>query len=227
MNFYTSDSITYWLNFIAEKIKTDVESKKGNCKIQLAFTGNLIFIKGYTSLPDYNPSDIVDDVIEKNSKISDVLGKGAKNTLIYMSELTSLDTNSICHTYFNNPEGRPLINPNHNIESVLYVSEVPFGYSLDFKIPIYYGEYVAKDLLRFSKSSWVHMDFTPPEELKLNLNTIYQTKDVESCVLDIYDFDMISFKEIMKDYDFNMELNEPYSPKPWLQMSKLKEYIIF
>ena len=73
----------------------------------------------------------------------------------------------------------------------------------------------------------VHIDFAGDEDLSLHLKSIYPKKSVESCVLDIYDFDFESFKSNFDGYDFKQEILEPYGEKPWLKDSKLSEYIIF
>lgn len=225
MRLHESGTTSYWLNYFAESIKDDIESKGGSCKIQLCFTGNILFVRGYCSLSNYTPEEVLDTLVHNNPVVKDIFGIGIKSSIIYISQFPSNNKNVICHTYHKNK--RPLISPHHNTESLINVSESPFGWSIDYKIPLYYGEYVAKDLLKFTKSDMVHIDFAGDEDLSLHLKSIYPKKSVESCVLDIYDFDFESFKSNFDGYDFKQEILEPYGEKPWLKDSKLSEYIIF
>jgi len=226
MRVYSEDSIQYWLNYFVEEIKNDVESKNGKCKLQVSFTGNLIFLRGYTNISDYQPQELINQIIDNHPKVLEILGKGIRNSLIYLSEIKD-ETINLCHTYFYNEEKRPIINPVHSEPKIIYTSDIPFGYSIDFKTPIYYGEFIAKDLLKFTRAQQVHIDFKGEEELDIQVKSIYNKKDLESCVLDIYDFYFESFKNKLLGYDFIKEITQPYSDKPWLSESKLKEYIIF
>lgn len=226
MRVYSEDLIQYWLNYLVEEIKNDVESKNGKCKLQLSFTGNLIFLRGYSNISNYEPQDTINQFIDSHPKVLEILGKGVRNSLIYLSEIKDESIN-LCHTYFYNEDKRPIINPVHSEPKIIYTSDIPFGYSIDFKIPIYYGEFISKDLLKFTRAQQVHIDFKGEENLDINVKSIYPKNDIESCILDIYDFDFESFKEVVGDYDFIREITEPYSEKPWLVGSKLKEYIIF
>jgi hypothetical protein len=189
MRIFESGTTSYWLNYFAESIKDVIESKQGKCKIQVSFTGNILFIRGYSI-----PSD---------------------------------SSHKICYTYYNNPKGRPIFNPYHSELPLVAVSEFPFGCSLEYKTPIYYGEYISRDLLKFTKSDLVHIDYKGEEDLSLQVTSIYPIKSVESCVLDIYDFDFKKFEEQLRGFDFKQEILEPYGDKPWLKNFKLSEYIIF
>lgn len=226
MRVYSEDSIQYWLNYLVEEIKNDVESKNGKCKLQLSFTGNLIFLRGYTNLIGYQPSNLINNLVEQHPKTLDIFGNGVRNSLIYLSEIKNNQTD-LCFTYYYNEYGRPILNPIHSEPRIIYTSEIPFGYSLDFKVPFYYGEFISKDLLKFTRAQQVHIDYKGEENLDIVVKSIYSKKDIESCVLDIYDFNFESFKEKLTGYNFIKEITEPYTNKPWLSESLLKEYIIF
>jgi len=228
MRLYKDSEIVYWLNYFAELIKDDIESKGGICKIQLSFTGNLLFIRGYCSIDNYYPETVLDEIIETNKTILEIFGPGIRNHMVYIDKTPHGVKRNLCHSYYRNDLSRPIINDLECLsENIIKFSESPFGYSINYKTPIYYGEYIAKDLLRFTKSDMVHIDFTEPEDLSLSLKSIYPKKSIESCVLDIYDFDFNKFQKLLKGYDFKQEILEPLGKKPWLKDSKLKEYIIF
>jgi len=103
MRVYSEDSIQYWLNYFVEEIKNDVESKNGKCKLQVSFTGNLIFLRGYTNISDYQPQELINQIIDNHPKVLEILGKGIRNSLIYLSEIKD-ETINLCHTYFYNEE---------------------------------------------------------------------------------------------------------------------------
>ena len=231
MRLFKDSEITYWLNYFAESIKDYIESKEGICKIQISFTGNILFIRGYSSIDDVPFDDIIEKDVKSNPNIKKVFGPGLNNSIIYVSDFPSEPKFNICHTYYKNSDKRPIIRPIifpfSEPVSLIHVSDAPFGYSIDFKVPIYYGEYISKDLLKFTKSEMVHMDYKGEEDLSLLVNSIYPKQSVESCVLDIYDFDFVKFKELLSGFDFKQEILEPYGERPWLKDSKLSEYIIF
>lgn len=227
MRIYESGTTTYWLNYFAESIKDGLESKGGRCKIQVSFTGNILFVRGYSNINDVSVDDIFQTVVDENPELHNIFGQGLRNNIIYLSDFPSDVGYKLCHTYYNNPNGRPIFNPNHQESSLVSVSEFPFGCSLEFKSPIYYGEYISRDLLKFTKSDLVHIDYKGDEELSLQVTSIYPKKSVESCVLDIYDFNFKKFEEQLKGFDFKQEILEPYGDRPWLKNFKLSEYIIF
>lgn len=227
MILHESGTISYWLNYFAESIKEEIELKSGKCKIQVSFTGNILFIRGYSTITDISIDNIIESVVEKNPELHNIFGVGLRNNIIYVSDFPNNSSNIICYTYYNNPNGRPIVNPHHYETPLVSVSEFPFGCSLEFKVPIYYGEYISRDLLKFTKSDIVHIDYKGDEELSLHVSSIYPKKSVESCVLDIYDFDFSKFEENLKGFDFKQEILEPYGDRPWLKNFKLNEYIIF
>ena len=227
MRIFESGTTSYWLNYFAESIKDVIESKQGKCKIQVSFTGNILFIRGYSTVTDISVDDVIESVVEKNPELHNIFGRGLRNNIIYVSEFPSDSSHKICYTYYNNPKGRPIFNPYHSELPLVGVSEFPFGCSLEYKTPIYYGEYISRDLLKFTKSDLVHIDYKGEEDLSLQVTSIYPIKSVESCVLDIYDFDFKKFEEQLRGFDFKQEILEPYGDKPWLKNFKLNEYIIF
>jgi hypothetical protein len=85
---------------------------------------------------------------------------------------------------------------------------------------------VSKDVLKFTKSDYVNISLNN-SEVKLNCKSMYKMKDLESCVMDIFDFDSDNFKQKIKSFDFKKEIVEPQSERPWLNDSKIKEFIIF
>lgn len=104
----------------------------------------------------------------------------------------------------------------------------PFGINKSLKVKYYFGELMARDILKFTKAP--HMQFLGLRWSNLYLKSKYDSEDVLSCVLDVYDnFDMIEFSKIFDNYDFLDEIKNPTKDKPWLDpsLSRLSDFIIF
>jgi hypothetical protein len=64
----------------------------------------------------------------------------------------------------------------------------------------------------------------------LYVKSKYNSEDVLSCLLDVYNnFDILTFSKVFDNYDFLDEIKNPTKDKPWLDrsFSKLSEFIIF
>ena len=46
-------------------------------------------------------------------------------------------------------------------------------------------------------------------------------------ILDVFDFDLESFKHVVSTYDFTKDIDEPLEPKPWLFKDQINNCIIF
>jgi hypothetical protein len=64
-------------------------------------------------------------------------------------------------------------------------------------------------------------------QIDINANSIYPKKDIVSMVLDVFDFDMLVFKDKIKDYDIMEDITNPFGNKPWLVKDRLKDLILF
>jgi len=111
---------------------------------------------------------------------------------------------------------------------LINTNEFPFGLTTDIKSKFYLGELIAKDVLRFTKSS--HMLFLGFKWDNLHVKSMYSDDDITSCVLDVYEnFNIESFNKIIESYDFLDEIKNPTEEKPWLDnsLSRLSEFVIF
>ena len=112
-------------------------------------------------------------------------------------------------------------------------SEFPHGYSLSMgRQELYYSEYISNQLLDILltdklifKYSSVKVD--EDNQIDINANTIYPKKDIISMVLDVFDFDMLVFKDKIKDYDIMEDITHPFNNKPWLVKDRIKDLILF
>lgn len=111
---------------------------------------------------------------------------------------------------------------------IFTTNSFPFGISKSLKIKYYLGELMANDVLRFTKSP--HMQFLGLNWGNLHVESKYNSEDVLSCLLDVYNnFDISTFSKVFDNYDFLDEIKNPTKDKPWLDssFSKLSEFIIF
>lgn len=113
-------------------------------------------------------------------------------------------------------------------------SEFPYGYSFNMGRGLhYYGEYISNQLFdnflkndvsfRISLNKNKNDDFN----IKLLTNSIYKSSDLESMILDNFNFDLKYFKSTLKDYNFMDDLLKPFEVKPWMVKDKKKGLIIF
>jgi hypothetical protein len=57
--------------------------------------------------------------------------------------------------------------------------------------------------------------------------SLFPKKDIISMVLDVFDFDMLVFKDKIKDYNIIEDITKPFDKKPWLITDKIKDMILF
>lgn len=218
----SENSRIYWLNNISNFLVNHFESTKNECKIQLAYTENFLVIKGFTSSEDVNISHKLHDYIEE-FEIVKKLGIGCKNIICLVSKKEFKPTLNVSYRYFNTT--RPLFSENHVENNIIECSDLLFGLSLNFKLPYYFGEMISKDIMKFTKSDSVHLEIKE-NEVKIGCRSLYKIKDLESCVMDIYDFNFDNFKFDIKDFDFGKEIVEPLSNRPWLDKSRINDFVI-
>jgi hypothetical protein len=217
------DSKTFWLNLISHFIVNQYESQNEKCRVQVVYTENFLLIKGQTTSSNSNLSSEIHKFIDDN-EITNKLGKGVNNLISLITSEKITPEFNLSYTFFNTE--RPLFSPFNDENQIIDVSDLLFGLSLDFKLPYYFLEMVSKDVLKFTKSDYVNISLNN-SEVKLNCKSMYKMKDLESCVMDIFDFDSDNFKQKIKSFDFKKEIVEPQSERPWLNDSKIKEFIIF
>ena len=112
-------------------------------------------------------------------------------------------------------------------------SEFPHGYSLSMgRQELYYSEYISNqllDILLTEKLTFKYSSVKVDEDnqIDINANTIYPKKDIVSMVLDVFDFDMLVFNDMIKGYNIMEDITKPFDKKPWLIRDKIKDLILF
>lgn len=113
-------------------------------------------------------------------------------------------------------------------------SEFPHGYSLNMgRIHYYYSEYVAYNSMTASQTKEMDFKISTIKDsdedfmFELRCKSIYNDNVVKSMILDVFDFDLESFKHVVSTYDFSKDIDEPFAPKPWLFKDRINDCIIF
>lgn len=112
-------------------------------------------------------------------------------------------------------------------------SEFPHGYSLSMgRQELYYSEYISNqlfDVLLTDKLTFKYSSVKSDEDNQIDIiaNTIFPKKDIISMTLDVFDFDMLVFNDMIKDYNIIEDITNPFDEKPWLVRDKIKDLILF
>ena len=113
-------------------------------------------------------------------------------------------------------------------------SEFPHGYSLNTgRLQYYYSEYVSLNIFNMTKSKKINFKISnvinenEDLDIKIVSDSCYPSKDVESLVLDVFDFDFDSFRHVLSSYNIIDDITDPLGPKPWLFKDKIDDVIIW
>jgi hypothetical protein len=160
------------------------------------------------------------------------------NIIVNILEIPQLKFNSISYTTKLEYELDYSEDDTSNLDYFTYAplnisSEFPHGYSLSMgRQELYYSEYISNqllDILLTDKLTFKYSSVKVDEDnqIDINTNTIYPKKDIVSMVLDVFDFDMLVFKDKIKDYDIMEDITHPFNNKPWLVKDRIKDLILF
>jgi hypothetical protein len=112
-------------------------------------------------------------------------------------------------------------------------SEFPHGYSLSMgRQEYYYSEYICNqlfDVILTDKLTFKYSSVKQDEDNQINIQSmsLFPRKDVISMVLDVFDFDMLIFNDMIKGYNIMEDVTKPFDKKPWLIRDKIKDLILF
>jgi len=112
-------------------------------------------------------------------------------------------------------------------------SEFPHGYSLSMgRQELYYSEYICNqlfDVILTDKITFKYSSVKVDEDNQIDIKTttLFPKKSIISMVLDVFDFDMLVFNDMIKDYNITDDLLKPFDKKPWLVRDKIKDLILF
>jgi len=133
---------------------------------------------------------------------------------------------------FNNPDTNEL--PYFIYPPITVTSEFPYGYSLNMgRIHYYYSEYIAYNIMNTTHSKEFVIKITTKQDddedflIDVRCKSIYNDNVIKSMILDVFDFDLDSFKHTISSYDFTNDIENPFGPKPWLFKDQINNCIIF
>jgi hypothetical protein len=214
-------------DFILSKIKRTEKSI-----IQVTDCGAFMIVNGLTTSNEYlNINEIKNEFKES---FGDVL-----------KELEMLDLNTIDVIRYNEDikpihKGWVIVNkntfveePDPDISEISISSEFPYGYSLDCgRINTYYSHYIMNHMFNLLGVDEVSFYFTNEEEdedlkIKIVSDSKIDKKSIKSLILDVFDFDMDSFRERLSDYNLIDDILNPNRDKPYLKQDLLEHIILF
>ena len=214
-------------DFILSKIKRTEKSI-----IQVTDCGAFMIVNGLTTSNEY--LDINKIKNEFKESFGDVL-----------KELEMLDLNTIDVIRYNEDikpihKGWVIVNkntfveePEPDISEISISSEFPYGYSLDCgRINTYYSHYIMNHMYNLLGVDEVSFYFTNEEEdedlkIKIVSDSKIDKKSIKSLILDVFDFDMESFRERLSDYNLIDDILNPNRDKPYLKQDLLEHIILF
>jgi hypothetical protein len=162
-----------------------------------------------------------------------------------LKELEMLDLNTIDVIRYNEDikpihKGWVIVNkntfveePDPDISEISISSEFPYGYSLDCgRINTYYSHYIMNhmfNLLGVDEVSFYFTNEDEDEDLKIKIvsDSKIDKKSIKSLILDVFDFDMESFRERLSDYNLIDDILNPNRDKPYLKQDLLEHIILF
>jgi hypothetical protein len=215
-------------DFILSKIKRTEKSI-----IQVTDCGAFMIVNGLTTSNEY--LDINKIKNEFKESFGDVL-----------KELEMLDLNTIDVIRYNEDikpihKGWVIVNkntfveePEPDISEISISSEFPYGYSLDCgRINTYYSHYIMNHMYNLLGVDEVSFYFTNEEDndedlkIKIVSDSKIDKKSIKSLILDVFDFDMESFRERLSDYNLIDDILNPNRDKPYLKQDLLEHIILF
>jgi len=214
-------------DFILSKIKRTEKSI-----IQVTDCGAFMIVNGLTTSNEY--LDINEIKNEFKESFGDIL-----------KESEMLDLNTIDVIRYNEDikpihKGWVIVNkttfveePDPDISEISISSEFPYGYSLDCgRINTYYSHYIMNHMFNLLGVDEVSFYFTNEEEdedlkIKIVSDSKIDKKSIKSLILDVFDFDMESFRERLSDYNLIDDILNPNRDKPYLKQDLLEHIILF
>jgi hypothetical protein len=137
-------------------------------------------------------------------------------------------------------KGWVMINKNHfkeesePINEISISSEFPYGYSLDCgRLMTYYSHYIINHMFNLLMVDDVSFYFTTEQDddedfkIKVICNSKVNKEPIKSLILDVFDFDLTTFKSRLDSYNLMDDILDPEGEKPYLQQDMLEHVILF
>ena len=219
------------VNLLADFILSKID-KKENSIIQVSDCGPFMVINGVTTSNEVlDLEKIKKEFTDWFSELIPDIDIDKLNTIDvirYGEEVNNIETGWVKvnkDVFVEEPE--PLFELSIN-------SEFPYGYSLNCgRFMVYYSHYIFNHIYSTIGSDEIDFYFTKKinEDEDLEIKVISKSrldnKSIESLILDVFDFDLNTFAEKLKDYDLFQDIVFPIKEKPYLKQDRLKDTIMF
>lgn len=162
------------------------------------------------------------------------------NRILYPQEIIDFDHNvsfesispdMVIELDYSKPE---LSNYVFTYSPINITSSFPHGYSLSMgRDLLYYSEYICSHLDHNFRTGIINFRMSlkqnDNEDYNISLTTesVYKDSDLESLILDVFDFNMTKFRTSIKNYDITEDLTNPFVVKPWVTKDKMSEMYLF
>jgi predicted RNA-binding protein with RPS1 domain len=219
--------VNLFADFILSKINNSHKSI-----IQVTDCGAFMVVNGLTTSEDLlDILKLKEEFVEsfsdtlKSLEITDI---NIIDVIRYKQEINSIN------------KGWVMINKNHfkeesePINEISISSEFPYGYSLDCgRLMTYYSHYIINHIFNLLMVDDVSFYFTTEQnddedyKIKVISNSKVDKKSIKSLILDVFDFDLTTFKSRLDSYNLMDDILDPEGEKPYLQQDMLEHVILF
>jgi len=150
-----------------------------------------------------------------------------------MSKILSIDYTDRITTEIDYTETNTSHLPHFTYPGLTTSSEFPYGYSLGLgRLHYYYSEYICNHIMNTIGASEISFKFSTfqddEEDFDINVmsDSRFPNDVVKSLILDVFDFDLPSFKYLLSRYDLYEDIDKPFDEKPWLIKDRIEDIII-
>ena len=220
--------VNLFADFILSKIKKTEKSI-----IQVTDCGPFMVVNGLTTSNEY--LDINEIKNEFKESFSDLLKD------LEMSDINTIDVISYNQDINTIHKGWVIVNkkvfveePEPEISEISISSEFPYGYSLDCgRLNTYYSHYIMNHMFNLLGVDEVSFYFTTEQDesedikIKIISNSNVDKKSIKSLILDVFDFNMETFRDCLSDYNLIDDILNPDGEKPYLKQDLLEHIILF
>lgn len=226
MKLLSQKSYGSFANLIADSILMLLKNKS---IISVTISDNIILINGITTSNDILPTNTIKNTIYSCSL--DTFGKiidfEVIETIKYNQQVPE---NYNIHNLKVYNNSRPIFDvdvPPVNENKLQYISEFPYGYSLECgRLVLYYSEMIFKNI-RNSIGLESGEFSIENKTIRFDGKCYISNQSVESLILDYFNFDFVSFMENVTGYDFTRDVKYPFESKPWLKDELMLKIQVF
>lgn len=226
MKLFNPNSHSAFVNLVADSILMRLNSKG---IIVVTLSDNLVIINGITQTHNFLNSSIIENIVSSCSY--DIFGRNKElsviETIKYNQDipedynLKEIDVYNTLRPIYD------LDSPFVNENKLQYTSDFPYGYCLEMgRLMLYYSEMIFKNVrnsigLQHGKFSVTNRN------IRFEGKSYLTDAQVESLILDYFDFNLTDFKNHINGYDLTRDIKYPLEMKPWLKDELMMKIEVF